>query len=180
MSYLDGRAPLTVITTRGTEVLDKALYDTKRKAWVGTYGPGSQKPLIEKNLTYDTVPQVQEQTRTATREGSFPNNLIGNFPGFNKDLTLHRTPIQSHITGRNAEYNLNPFTGYGGTYIGSQYMYGGLSNAFDFINGKYTPKVLHQHSSQTDGRRGARLDSLAGQGYILPLRDKPWYNFGPY
>jgi hypothetical protein len=178
MSYLDGRAPLKIISSYGHLDSDRELYANKK--WVGKLGPGSQKPLLEKNLTWDLTTQVHEIVKTPTREGSYPSNIIGNMLFFNDDQTKHYKEIQANITGRNAEYDHSPFIEYGGTFMGSQYMYGGLSNAFEFVNGKYKPKVLHMHSMSLPERGGARADHLVKLGLLPPITHRPWYDFGPY
>ena len=174
MAYLDGRETPKPIQTYGRVVLENDLYANKK--WVGQLGPGSQKPKLTINRTSDTVTQVHETIKPMTREGSYPNNIIGNMPGFNDDLTLHYQPIQAGITGLPAEFDKEPYVGYGGTFLGSMYMYGGLENAFEFVNGKYQPKVLHQHSASMPEWGGARADSLVNMGLLPPIQDKPWYS----
>lgn len=178
MGYLDGREPLKTISTYGRVNLDRELYANKK--WVGQLGPGSQKPKLQINRFYDSQRQVHEVIKPLTREGSYPSNIIGNMPEFNVNQTKGYREIQANITGRNAEFNLQPYVEYGGTYIGSQYMYGGLENAFEFVNGKYTPKVLHWHSMSLPERGGARADHIIKLGLLPPIPDRPWYDFGPY
>lgn len=174
-AYLDGRETPKPIQSYGKPVIENDLYEYKSKKWVGEIGPGAQKPKLTINRTFENKMQVLDAPRTPTREGSYPNNIIGNMPGFNDDLTLHRTPIQAYITGRQAEFDKQPYVGYGGTFLGSMYMYGGLENAFTFVNGKYEPKVLHMHSMSIREFGGARADNLSLIGMLPPIQDKPWY-----